>query len=171
MKRSRIVPLAGATLIAAAGACSSAATEKPPTSDYQAACEGTTRATTHEALLQAQGITSVTPLRDKPFVARPTALKVAAAEKRAKLQGARVVLRPSAGLTAEWLQLLANCDRAMGAEAAPSSASPACPFELAQSSTTVRSTGDGFALDVVSDDPRVASEILERARSLTAETK
>ena len=171
MKRSRPVTLVGAVLIAGGGACASTAIERPPAADYRAACEGTTRAQAHDALLQPPEITSVAPLRDKPFIARPSPLKVAAAESRAKLQGARVVLRPSVGMTAERLQLLANCDRTMGEHAAPSPSTPACPFELDRSSTTVRSTGDGFALDVVSDDPRVAAEILQRARGLVAETK
>lgn len=167
---SRFFPFAGAALIATGAACSSVPIEKPPTANH-AACEGTTRANTHEALLRPQEIVSVTALKDKPFIARPSALKVAAAESRAKLQGARVVLRPRAGLTAEWLQLMANCDRAIVAEAPLSSSGPACPLELDQSRTTVRSTGDGFALDIVSDDPRVASEILERAQSLASATK
>lgn len=169
-RRSSFVALVGATLMVVGSACSSATVERPSAAASSAACEGTTRARTHDALLQRQEITAVAPLKGKPFVARPTALKVAAAESRAKLQGARVVLRPGAGLTAEWLQLVASCDRSRGEEAAPSPSTPLCPFELEGSSTTVMSTGDGFALDVVSDDPRVASEILRRARLLAAGT-
>jgi len=166
MNKSRSVGLVGVLLIAAGGACTSAAIERPPAPAYRSACEGTARANAHEALLRAQNITSVTPLKEKPFVARPSPLKVAAVASRAKLQGARIVLRPTAGMTAEWLQAIANCDRTMGGDGASSSASPTCPFELDGASTTVRSTGDGFAVDVVSDDPQVAGEILTRAQSL-----
>lgn len=84
-----------------------------------------------------------------------------------QLGGAVVTVRASPGLTAEWLQRLANCDLARGpalAQSVPEVANS--PLAFRGASAYVRSTGDGFAIEISSDERRVAKEILASAERL-----
>jgi hypothetical protein len=119
----------------------------------------------HSTLLKPEAIVSVSTLREKKFITRPSPLKLEQARSQAKPIGVRIVLRPSVGVTAEWLQLAANCDQALGAE--PEATHPTCPFELAGTTTHVSSLGDSFALDVVASDPTMVRELLHRSQALT----
>ena len=128
------------------------------------ACSTVGRADVHEALLRQGAIISITPLSERPFVARRSPLKDAKASQQAKLVGVRLVVKPGPGVTGEWLQLLANCDRHLPLHAHP--AQEDCPFELADTTTSVRSLGDAFAVDIKSSDPAVAQESIRRAEAL-----
>lgn len=128
----------------------------------RSACLPLQRKEVHSALLNPQAIVSVSTLHEKKLVARPSPLKLEQARRRAKPIGVRIVLRPSVGITTEWLQLAANCDHALGPE--PELAT--CPFELAGATTTVSSLGDSFALDVVASEPAVVRELLQRGQAL-----
>lgn len=128
-------------------------------------CAEFSRNEAHELLLDRQHVHAVETLIEEPFVPRPTPLKVAAAKQRAKVLGARLTLHPAAGVTQERLQRLAECDRVTALKTGGEQVA-SCPFELSDSSTSTTSTGDGFAIDVVSSDPATAKEIVRRATAL-----
>ncbi|HWA70713.1 MAG TPA: hypothetical protein VG937_00190 [Polyangiaceae bacterium] len=129
-------------------------------------CEGIGVNEVHETLLVRENIESVETLTKKPFVARPSPLKQAAAASQAKIIGVRMIVRPIPGLTAERLQLLVNCDRSSAERASSAAHEPTCPFGLKGATTSVHSTGIGFAADIASDDPQVVREIIRRANAL-----
>lgn len=77
--------------------------------------------------------------------------------------GGRAVFRAVPGLTVEWLQRQVDCHRARAA--AMGFSMPGmdyCPLMLKDVTAKVTSTGDGFAVDVTSNDPEVAKEIRRR---------
>jgi hypothetical protein len=79
-----------------------------------------------------------------------------------------VTLRASPGLTPEWLQRLVNCDLARGgalADSVPELSNS--PLAFRGASGHVRSTGDGFAIEISSDRQRIAREILASAERLS----
>lgn len=128
-------------------------------------CSTVGRADAHRVLLKRENIVSVAPLSEQPFVARRTPLKDNMARAHAKLVGVRVVIKPAPGLTSEWLQLLANCDRKLPPE--QHAVDIECPFELENTSASVVSMGDAFAIDVTSHDPGVVDEAIRRAVGLS----
>ncbi len=81
------------------------------------------------------------------------------------LRGATVTLRPSLGMTAEWLQYTLNEHFVSMAERR--SAMPACPLALAGTHARVRSLGSAFAVDIEGDSKASGEEILRRALALT----
>lgn len=71
------------------------------------------------------------------------------------------------GMTAEWLQRVVDCHLARNAALGHVDPTmPDCPLVLKGVTATVKSTGNGFAVAMRSQDPAVASEILRRARLL-----
>jgi hypothetical protein len=81
--------------------------------------------------------------------------------------GAVVTFRAVPGMTAEWLQRVVDCHLARNASlghAMPEM--PDCPLVPRGAQARVRSTGDGFAVEIRSDDEATAREILERAKRL-----
>lgn len=156
----RWAAVAGVSLVALG--CASGAPNTVTQTSSQA-CSTVGRAEVHEAF-RRDAIISITPLSERPFVARPSPLKAAKASQQAKLVGVRLVVKPAPGVTSEWLQLLANCDRNLPLHAHP--AADECPFELADTTTSVRSLGDAFAVDIKSSDPAVAQETIRRAEAL-----
>jgi len=83
--------------------------------------------------------------------------------------GGRAVFRAVPGLTAEWLQRQVDCHRARAA--AMGFKMPGmeyCPLMLKDVTAKVTSTGNGFAVDVTSNDPEVAKEILRRMQAAKA---
>jgi hypothetical protein len=109
-------------------------------------------------------IRSVSPLREEVPVGKTKSTRTA---------GAEITFLAVPGLTAEWLQRVVDChlarNSAIGHETA-SAEMPYCPLTLRGVTATVRSTGDGFAVAVRSDDATTAQEILRRAESLKAGT-
>ena len=86
-----------------------------------------------------------------------------------RFRGARVVFRAVPGLTAEWLQRVVDCHLARNASLGHDVPSmPDCPLVPGGASARVVSTGNGFAVEIRSEDADVADEILARARRLIA---
>jgi hypothetical protein len=84
--------------------------------------------------------------------------------------GAVVTFRAVPGMTAEWLQRVVDCHLARNASlghAVPEMAD--CPLVPRGVQARVRSTGDGFAVEIRSDDAATAREILARAKRLRPE--
>jgi hypothetical protein len=79
--------------------------------------------------------------------------------------GARLLLRAQPGVTAEWLQRIAECHMAQVATSS-ASALTASPLDVKGALISVQSAGDGFAVDITSADRKIAREILRRAKSL-----
>ena len=83
------------------------------------------------------------------------------------LQGARVTFRAVPGMTAEWLQRSVDCHLARNAVAADAANTMSfCPLAVPRAAASVTSTGNGFAIDITSDDAKSAQEIVKRAWSL-----
>ena len=82
-----------------------------------------------------------------------------------ELVGAAVTFRAVPGLTGEWFQRIVDCHLARNASLGhPVDAMPDCPLVLKNVSAVVKSAGPGFVVEVSSDDPAVAREILGRAQ-------
>jgi hypothetical protein len=105
-------------------------------------------------------IRSVSPLREEVLVGK---------SKSTRTAGAEITFQAVPGLTAEWLQRVVDChlarNSAIGHDAA-STEMASCPLAPRGVTASVRSTGDGFAVAVRSDDAATAQEILQRAESL-----
>lgn len=145
------------------GCSTEPSTAKTPSADR---CQGVERAEPHRVLLDSKNIESVATIKEEPFVARPSPLKTAAAEQKAKVVGVRIVWRPASGITAERLSLLAHCDRHSPEPSLVAAHEPMCPFAVKGASTTVTSTGMAFAADIVARDPDALNEVVARARAL-----
>lgn len=89
-------------------------------------------------------------------------------QTRDVLVGATVEFRAVPELTEEWLQRLVDCHLARNASLGHQiEGMDYCPLVPAGVQADVRSVGDGFAIDVRSDDPQTAREVLRRAKALT----
>jgi hypothetical protein len=85
----------------------------------------------------------------------------------ARQMGAVVVLRAVPGLTAQWLQRAVDCHLARNAALGHNVPEmPYCPLVPNGVAATVTATATGFAVEMRSDDPAVAHEILRRAQGL-----
>jgi hypothetical protein len=87
-----------------------------------------------------------------------------------RIAGAVVTFRAVPGMTSEWLQRIVDCHLARNASlghAVPEM--PDCPLVPRGAQARVRSTGDGFAVEIRSDDAATAREILARAKRLRPE--
>lgn len=82
------------------------------------------------------------------------------------LVGARVTFRAVPGMTAEWLQRVVDCHLARNAAAASTEDMPFCPLAVPHVSARVSSTGNGFSVDVTSEDEQAALEVVRRAQRL-----
>jgi hypothetical protein len=81
--------------------------------------------------------------------------------------GAVVMLRAVPGMTAEWLQRVVDCHLARNAALGYSVPEmPNCPLVPRGVTARVRSVGNGFAVEVRSDDSAAAREIFSRAQRL-----
>jgi hypothetical protein len=79
--------------------------------------------------------------------------------------GSRILLQAQPGMTAEWLQRVADCHRAQVTAADPSQLTQS-PLDVKGAKVTVQSTGNGFSVDITSGDPRVGRDILARSQGL-----
>jgi hypothetical protein len=79
--------------------------------------------------------------------------------------GARILLRAQPGMTAEWLQRIAQCHMAKVSVSAPVTLTTS-PLDVKGALVSVQSMGDGFAVDITSTDFKVSKEILRRSRAL-----
>lgn len=81
--------------------------------------------------------------------------------------GAVVVFRAVPGMTAEWLQRVVDCHLARNAalgHVVPEM--PSCPLVPRGVAARVRSSGNGFAVEIKANDAATAREILARAQRL-----
>ena len=86
-----------------------------------------------------------------------------------QLAGATVTFRAVPMLTTEWLQHEVNCHLARAAAVGfDMPEMNYCPLMLKGVQATVSAAGDSFLVQVVSDDPNTAKEILSRAQALVA---
>jgi hypothetical protein len=84
-----------------------------------------------------------------------------------KLKGAIVVFRAVPGLTAEWLQREVNCHQARAASVGFDMPEMSyCPLMVKDVKVTVSSVGDGFAVELRSDNEASAKEVEHRALAL-----
>jgi hypothetical protein len=97
----------------------------------------------------------------------PTYAHVGGKNPGDRLTGAVVVFRAVRGLTAEYLQRVVNChiarNNALGNNVPEMSF---CPLAVKGVSANVTSAGDGFAVNITSQDPAAAQEVLRRANAL-----
>jgi len=90
-------------------------------------------------------------------------------QRTVKTMGASIVFRAVPGLTAEWLQREMDCHMARAASMGHSMSEMSyCPAMLKGVTAKVSSTGDGFAVEVSSEDSETAKEVLRRAQALVA---
>jgi hypothetical protein len=86
-----------------------------------------------------------------------------------RLRGAVVTFRAVPGMTAEWLQRVADCHVARNASMGSDMPEMAyCPLAVKGARAKVASTGNGFAISVESDDSTAAQEILRRSQALAS---
>ncbi|MEW5847959.1 MAG: hypothetical protein AB2A00_04055 [Myxococcota bacterium] len=100
-------------------------------------------------------------------VAKLTETRLRGENPYEEVVGAVVVFRAVRGLTAEWLQRVVDCHLARNAalgHVAPDM--PDCPLVPRGVEARVWSTGNGFAVGLRSDDPKVVREILDRTQRL-----
>ena len=84
-----------------------------------------------------------------------------------RIAGATVTFRAVPGMTAEWLQRVVDCHLARNAVLGHDVPEmPNCPLVPNGVTARVRSIGNGFAVDIRSDDSTSATEILARADRL-----
>ena len=108
---------------------------------------------------QSEAIASITPLIVEEYPRSNPPLQ--------RMAGAIVTVRAGPGMTAEWLQRLVDCQLAHNAALAQSAPDLAgSPLIHRGTVATVRSTGSGFAIEIRSNEPKIATEILARAQRL-----
>ena len=86
--------------------------------------------------------------------------------------GARIVFRKVPGLTADSLRRIVDCHRARAASVGYVMPEMSyCPLALKDVKATVSPAAEGLAVEVTSDDPAVAAEIVRRTRALPVDSK
>ena len=83
--------------------------------------------------------------------------------------GARIVLRAQPGVTAEWLQRVAECHLAK-LDGASGVAPTQSPLDVKGAAISIQSAGDGFDVDVTASELKSGKEILTRARALAPQS-
>ena len=107
-----------------------------------------------------EDIVSVTPLEDAKPVGKGKTVKVV---------GVTVKFKAVPGLTQEWLQRVVNCHLARAASVGHNMPEmPYCPLVPKGVTATVASAGDGFNVEIRSEDPASAAEVVKRAQNLVA---
>lgn len=123
----------------------------------ESACAGLSAAERNLTfIVPAKDVEGVVPLREQRFhVSRSNALPV--------LTGAIIYVRPESGLTVDRLQRISSCHVAEVAGHADG-----CPLLVPGAVTSVRFDGNRFVVEVRSDNPERAGDILRRAQDLTS---
>jgi len=84
-----------------------------------------------------------------------------------RVVGAEVVFAALPGMTAEWLQRVVNCHLTRNAVlGAGDKTMSYCPLAVPHVKAQVRSVGNGFAVDVTSDDEKSVKDVIARAEAL-----
>jgi hypothetical protein len=135
-----------------------AALAQPPSAVIERACYGVPASQWDGSpILAAQTLRGVQEIKpDAP---------VSEAETVVPRAGARLLLRATPGMTAEWMQRIAECHMAQVA-AAPPWTLTSSPLDVKGALVSVQSSGDGFTVDITSPDIKVARDILNRAKAL-----
>lgn len=82
--------------------------------------------------------------------------------------GASVTFKALPGMTAEWLQRVVDCHLARNAVVGDSDGVMSyCPLAVPHVSAQVRSAGNGFEVDIRSDDKGSVKEVIKRVQALT----
>lgn len=82
--------------------------------------------------------------------------------------GASVTFRAMPGMTAEWLQRVVDCHLARNAVVGDTDGVMSyCPLAVPHVKAQVRSTGNGFEVDITSDDKGSVKEVIKRVQALT----
>ena len=104
------------------------------------------------------------PLSHPEYVTDVAPYTVMTIDKRrqTELQGATVRIAATPGVTTEWLQRVVDESRSREASAY----SAWDPLALDRTTAEVRPSGDGFAIDIRSNDRGTAKEVLRRAEAL-----
>jgi len=108
---------------------------------------------------QREDITSVSTIEESP----PPAMEI---PDESRTAGARIVMRARPAMTREWLQRNVDCYMARAKSGPLTPEMVTSPLALDDIEATVESTGDGFAVNVTSEDNRVVKEIIRRAEAL-----
>ena len=109
-------------------------------------------------LSQSEAIANVAPLMVEEYPRTNPPLR--------RMAGAVVTLRAEPGMTAEWLQRWVDCQLASGTPLAQSAELADSPLAQGGTVANVRSIGNGFAIEIGSNDRKVAREILAKAQKL-----
>jgi len=98
----------------------------------------------------------------------PFSVEVGSGKSRTmKVVGSTVVFRAVPSMTAEWLQRVVDCHVARAAAVGFDMPEMSyCPLEIKDVKATVTSTGDGFAVNVSSENAASVAEIQKRAGAL-----
>ena len=108
-----------------------------------------------------EDITSVSTIQQPVQSSKPMGTKTV---------GAKVEFRALQGMTAEWLQRVVDCHLARAASMGHNMPEmDFCPLELKDVKASVSSTGNGFAINVTSDDQATVQEIIKRTQALKAQ--
>lgn len=70
-------------------------------------------------------------------------------------------------LTEEWLRRVVDCHLARNAVVGAYHTLSYCPLAVPRAKATVRSVGNGFAVDITMDDQKSLKEVIARAQALT----
>jgi hypothetical protein len=110
------------------------------------------------------------PFRARGQIERVDAIKKEVAVGSGGLRGARLVLRPRPGMSAERLQRAIDCHLARWA--ATGAGDPAvahCPLALKGVRAQVKPSGDGLAVEITANDEQTAATVMANARALLAD--
>lgn len=114
-----------------------------------------------------EGDRDVSPFYHREDILSARPLRQSVAYGGGPIIGAEVVFASLAGMTAEWLQRLVDCHLARNAALGDAAKEmPYCPLAVPHARATVRSVGNGFAVDITSDDENSVREIIARAERL-----
>jgi hypothetical protein len=109
-----------------------------------------------------EDIVAIAPLTER--------LGTSATDTSERTAGAVVTFRAVPGMTSEWLQRVVDCHLARNASLGHEVPEmPNCPLVPRGAQARVHSAGDGFAVEIRSDDAATAREILARAKRLRPE--
>ena len=128
--------------------CGTALAEAPPPMVEKPACRGIPSSDWGGApLVDGQLVRSVQQIKsDAP---------VSEAETVVPRGGARIMLRAAPGMTAEWLQRIAECHMAQ-VTAASAWTLTSSPLDVKGALVSVQSAGDGFSVDITSPDVKIS---------------
>lgn len=138
--------------------------------DHRAASVALREAEARACVGMAEGDRDMSPFMHTEDIATVTPLNEGASSGKSpsyRMAGATIIFRAVPGMTAEWMQRLVDCHLARNSalgHVAPEM--PNCQLVPKGVTARVKSAGDGFAVEVRSDDPATAREVLDRAERL-----